>query len=327
MTELSLPVSYFKGAAKSLYKEVVADHREARQRARMVFADLANKSDRDVAAAFPLMRAQHVVAIEHGFAKWEELAHASSVQLHLAITMAKLPDLTDFGIGLYAEHRKLPPEERNAIFTKEREDLRKSADRVARVIDWLQANVLPTRTINVRRTSYGLKHCAEEDTGYITNGVFIAAAVIAGFTYRIKPRTPNVAFGMSERSIDQWIKRNRLRQRPDRHYVSDDEQRAAPVAAGWSSADRDSWVAPPGTAPPGEWPAKAAFGYFLLGEAMRSLAMRGWHVPSEYIGQIGATTLCQHVKHPTKAPRLIRVSTALDLEGLPRLHPLAAERA
>jgi hypothetical protein len=40
---------------------------------------------------------------------------------------------------------------------------------------------------------------AEQDLGYITNGVFIAAAIIAGYSYEITD-SPNVDFGMSERS-------------------------------------------------------------------------------------------------------------------------------
>ena len=37
------------------------------------------------------------------------------------------------------------------------------------------------KTLNKRGTSYGLKHVCEKDIGYITNGVFIAAAIAEEF--------------------------------------------------------------------------------------------------------------------------------------------------
>jgi hypothetical protein len=38
--------------------------------------------------------------------------------------------------------------------------------------------------INKCGTSYGLKHWAEDSIGNVTNGVFIAAAIVEGFTVR-----------------------------------------------------------------------------------------------------------------------------------------------
>ena len=55
------------------------------------------------------------------------------------------------------------------------------------------------------RTSYGLKHLAEHLRGeYLTNGAFIAGALLAGFTSDVT--TPdqlarNVHFNMSQRDI------------------------------------------------------------------------------------------------------------------------------
>ncbi len=207
MTDISLPIEYFKKAAKSLHKQAGAADPIACRRARAVFTDLTDKADAAVAAAFTLMRAQHVIAVEHAFEKWEPLTHSSATQLHLAITMARVANLTDFGIGLYSEHQKLPLRERTAKFEEERELLRKSADRVQVVIDWLRRNIRPIKTINMRRSSYGLKHVAEKDTGYITNGVFIAAAISAGYPYKIYE--PNPAFGMSERSINECLEKRR----------------------------------------------------------------------------------------------------------------------
>src|SRR5687767_9865807 len=68
MTELSLPIDYFKKSAKILCKQVKAAASAACQRARVVFNDYSDKSDDAIASAFTLMRAQHVVAVEHDFA-------------------------------------------------------------------------------------------------------------------------------------------------------------------------------------------------------------------------------------------------------------------
>jgi hypothetical protein len=61
---------------------------------------------------------------------------------------------------------------------------------------WLrQHNKL--KTINKSGTSYGLKHSAEHDIGYITNGVFIAAAVAEGFRVVRVGDTPNAWLNIS----------------------------------------------------------------------------------------------------------------------------------
>jgi hypothetical protein len=57
------------------------------------------------------------------------------------------------------------------------------------------------KTINRRHSSYGLKHLAEPEIGYVTNGAFIAAAVHCGFSFETYPDSPNVCFGISEKSI------------------------------------------------------------------------------------------------------------------------------
>ena len=163
MTELSFPIKYFKKAAKALHKQVAEGDPEAITRARAVFTDLAEKLDAEVAASFGLMRAQHVVAVEHGFTQWNDLIERSPVELHLAITMAKEPFLTDFGMGLYSEDRKLPKEQREAKLREERKALRKSVDAVWRTVDWLRGNIQPIKTINTKHSSYGLKHVAEKD--------------------------------------------------------------------------------------------------------------------------------------------------------------------
>ncbi len=198
MTNLTRPIGYFKKEAKSLLKQVKLQDSGALKRITQVL-----KSSEDIT----LMRAQHVVAVEHGFSKWEDLTRSSSVELHLAITLNKIPQLNDFGIGSFGSNRNLPKAERDAIFEKNRKVLRKSVEPVTETINWLQLNIKPIKSLNSNRSSYGIKHIAEKDLGYITNGVFIAAAIIAGYPYKIVFDSPNVSFGMSEKSFKE-INRN-----------------------------------------------------------------------------------------------------------------------
>lgn len=76
MTNLSTPIDYFKNQSKQLFRQVQANDAEALARVRRVLKD-----PKDIS----LMRVQHVVAIEHGFLKWEDLLKASGVELQAAI--------------------------------------------------------------------------------------------------------------------------------------------------------------------------------------------------------------------------------------------------
>jgi hypothetical protein len=201
MIDLSLPVDFFKKRAKEFLAQVKAGDPDAIRRVRRVFKDAVEKQNDALAVDFGLQRAQHVVAVEHGYLSWEALTSGSAIEARLVITMDKVPELNDFGIGLFYDHYKKPKAEQQAILEQDRVDLRKSVARVEATVDWLKANVQPTKTINKRHTSYGLKHLAEPDIDYITNGVFIAAGIIAGYPYAIVPGSPNVPFGMSEKSL------------------------------------------------------------------------------------------------------------------------------
>jgi hypothetical protein len=69
------------------------------------------------------------------------------------------------------------------------------------VMDWIRQNIVPGRTPLQERTSYGIKHILEHDTGlYLTNNEFKDAMLMAGFkpvdpnalnwTYRISRKSP-----------------------------------------------------------------------------------------------------------------------------------------
>lgn len=111
--------------------------------------------------------------------------------------MDQVPGLNDFGIGVFYLDR-LSPERAAAAMDQGRRRLLNSAEAVAKVCEWLEG-VEKFKT--PRLSSYYLKHVAEEEIGYVTNGVFIVAAILSGFPYRVSPGSPNAALGVSERSI------------------------------------------------------------------------------------------------------------------------------
>jgi hypothetical protein len=57
------------------------------------------------------------------------------------------------------------------------------------------------KAINRRYSSYGLKHLFEKKTGYIPNGIFIAAAIHCGFRYKAYGNSPNPCFNISNASL------------------------------------------------------------------------------------------------------------------------------
>ena len=119
--------------------------------------------------------------------------------------MDEVSGLNDFGIGVFGQ-RKKKPDERAKELAEGRAQLLESVEACNKVCDWL-VQVDKIKTINTGQTSYGLKHIAENDIGYITNGVFITAAIYCGFPYRINPGSPNVNFGMSKKSLNVIQKR------------------------------------------------------------------------------------------------------------------------
>lgn len=131
----------------------------------------------------------------------------SMTRAKIESVIKKIPSLTDFGIGLFDGGRNLGRKEYEEQFKRNQEDLLESVAAFEKACEWLE-QIKKIKTINRKRSSYGLKHVAEKDIGYITNGVFIAAAVHSGFEYKMYDNSPNVAFNMSEKSIKQIEKRH-----------------------------------------------------------------------------------------------------------------------
>ncbi|HEY2406832.1 MAG TPA: hypothetical protein VGI10_12555 [Polyangiaceae bacterium] len=62
---------------------------------------------------------------------------------------------------------------------------------------WIRWFVRPRRTINQKRSSYGLKHTVENWAGrYVANGAFIAAAIAEGYRVAQIGQGPNAWFNM-----------------------------------------------------------------------------------------------------------------------------------
>ena len=66
-----------------------------------------------------------------------------------------------------------------------------------RACNWLNRQS-QTKNINPRAgTSYGLKHAAEHEVGYIANGMFVAAAITCGFRIKRNADSPNAYLNIS----------------------------------------------------------------------------------------------------------------------------------
>jgi len=87
-----------------------------------------------------------------------------------------------------------------AIDNSERAALKSDVAQFERACAWIETHLTPRKTISRRRTSYGLKHIAEPEIGYIRNGVFIAALLACGYTIYVR-RSPNPWVAVSEMAV------------------------------------------------------------------------------------------------------------------------------
>ena len=106
------------------------------------------------------------------------------------------PTLSDFGYGL-SDFDKTQ-EERVARFRENRESICESRSLAQFVLarGWL-SQFTKLRSLNKRGSSYGLKHVAAHDIGYVTNVVFIAAAIAEGFSVQRIGDSPNAWLNIS----------------------------------------------------------------------------------------------------------------------------------
>jgi hypothetical protein len=137
----------------------------------------------------------------------EELTAAAFDMDHILEQEAQL---NDFGYGVNNGFRG-DPAKRQANFQAWRKSVREQ-DSLAQFVaarGWLR-RFNKRKSLNKCGSSYGLKHVAEGTIGYITNGVFIAAAIAEGFQARRIGDGPNAWFNISSQA---W-------KRPDRREGS-----------------------------------------------------------------------------------------------------------
>lgn len=115
-------------------------------------------------------------------------------QIRLRILLAAHPLLTIFGYGEYGKPL--------LATTEGREELLKATAEIDMARAWLRTQER-RETLNHNHSSYGLKHLAESAMdGYISNGAFIAAALLDGWIVRrIDDSSPNVRLNIRERTV------------------------------------------------------------------------------------------------------------------------------
>lgn len=81
-------------------------------------------------------------------------------------------------------------------------ELLESGERFATACGWIRKHLPPQPASRRYFSSYALKHIAEEEIGYITNGLFIAAMLHCGHGFiRQGPDNPNGYFPLSARRV------------------------------------------------------------------------------------------------------------------------------
>lgn len=168
-----------------------------------------------------LIRREHAAG-QHGVGEpsegpsWNPLIETSRSEAKslLAEALKSERRLTRFGIGIYDEHKQRRDAMRTGTaadierkIAAERAELSEHLDEIAASADWIKRQQ-PIASFNKRHTSYGYKHNVERwfsDRGsrmYVSNGGFIAAALGLGWVAHLEsPRSPNVEFKFSERTI------------------------------------------------------------------------------------------------------------------------------
>lgn len=133
-----------------------------------------------------------------------------TTQQDLLSAMDKESLLTDFGIGIWHEHQKLPKEQRREKFKQERQSLADNFEHFEVCCQWLSL-CKRRKTVNHGiPSSYGLKHMAEDYFNtYVTNGAFIAAVIHLGIPYKVLGHGPNVDVALSSIPPDTiWVNHN-----------------------------------------------------------------------------------------------------------------------
>jgi hypothetical protein len=90
------------------------------------------------------------------------------------------------------------------------DDITKRPKEFNAICNFLDKNIKHIKSINYNSTSYGYKHILEDNINhYVTNGLFIAAALACGYKMKYKlDYGPNAFFAMSQKD---WSKLHKTR--------------------------------------------------------------------------------------------------------------------
>lgn len=236
-----------KGYLTRAVPEIKSSHRcEALGRAlgfRTYASLLHAATDKSVAEATSNARPFCSYLSEHGFEVSPEHLFRAVASGALALVHDGEPRLTAWGIGVGERKRKddgtwESHRDRAHRLASEREALLSESSTVPFLLSLaLVSRISATATIRSGTGSYKLKHIAENYTShypgggplgpvYVSNGLFIAAAIHAGFNYRVFQSKSgyddlNVTFNMSKRSIDALD----IEIRPDGALAQDRQRR------------------------------------------------------------------------------------------------------
>ena len=134
--------------------------------------------------------------------------------------LEKYPDLNPSGMGLFYVGHLSKSDQMDKLYDGRKAIIRRS-EIVKSIVLWLDQFIVPTKTINKKRTSYNMKHIVEYYIGYISNGEFIVAALLAGFKPQFLNSDPNVQFAMSEKS---WKLAEDLLRKPTNNATLKDQR-------------------------------------------------------------------------------------------------------
>lgn len=115
---------------------------------------------------------------------------------------SKIPELTPHGVGVYeAIPRYISHERRTELLKVAQDKLIQDVAGFNAACAWLQTRER-IKTVNRNHTTYHLKHFMERDNfGYVSQGIFIAAAVHLGFVFKLTDENHGVYLNISEKAL------------------------------------------------------------------------------------------------------------------------------
>ncbi|RTL62153.1 MAG: hypothetical protein EKK42_32770 [Pseudonocardiaceae bacterium] len=198
-------IEHMKDALRASLLDVKSSHRVEALARGLGWA--TNASMRAALAGAPAETSPNEAAFlyylrQHSFEAPSGSLMRAFAQAGLRRVMDLEPELSGFGYRV-ARDRGETHEEAEARFLENRAEMlgEPGVDEFIRATEFL-SKFGRRKSLNRKRTSYGLKHDAERATGdYVSNGMLIAAALAMGFaTERTHAGSPNAYFNISSKT-------------------------------------------------------------------------------------------------------------------------------